>query len=146
MDSTPPLYQLKKLVPPSSHQRERDLLCHGTGTLQRIVKMLGYTEFMELEYCIVSFSPALDGPELRVEQISGLLNRYGNNKPPHARHESFLAVIVDTCTTSIRVGEFTNYLPSPVIVDIFGTICLWLYSPFVGPWPLFQFLNPIPSR
>jgi hypothetical protein len=23
---------------------------------------------------------------------------------------------------------------------------LWLYSPFVGPWTLFQFLNPIHSR
>jgi hypothetical protein len=26
------------------------------------------------------------------------------------------------------------------------SIYLWLYSPFVGPWPLFQFLNPIHSR
>jgi hypothetical protein len=25
-------------------------------------------------------------------------------------------------------------------------IYLWLYSPFVGPWPLYQFLNPIHSR
>jgi hypothetical protein len=25
-------------------------------------------------------------------------------------------------------------------------IYLWLYSPFVGTWPLFQFLNPIHSR
>jgi hypothetical protein len=23
--------------------------------------------------------------------------------------------------------------------------CLWLYSLFVGPWPLFQFLNPTQS-
>jgi hypothetical protein len=25
-------------------------------------------------------------------------------------------------------------------------IYLWLYSPFIGPWPIFQFLNPIHSR
>jgi hypothetical protein len=28
---------------------------------------------------------------------------------------------------------------------IYLSIYLWLYSPFVGPWPLFQFLNPIHS-
>jgi hypothetical protein len=26
------------------------------------------------------------------------------------------------------------------------SIYLWLYSPFVGPWPLFQFLNLVHSR
>jgi hypothetical protein len=26
------------------------------------------------------------------------------------------------------------------------SIYLWLYSPFVGPWSLFQFLNPTHSR
>jgi hypothetical protein len=29
-----------------------------------------------------------------------------------------------------------------LIVDI----CLWPYSPFVGPCPLFRFLNPLRSR
>jgi hypothetical protein len=32
------------------------------------------------------------------------------------------------------------------IFCIYLCICLWLYSPFVGPLPLFQFLNPIHSR
>jgi hypothetical protein len=32
---------------------------------------------------------------------------------------------------------FARYL------SIHPSIYLWLYSPFVGPWPLFQFLNPI---
>ena len=29
---------------------------------------------------------------------------------------------------------------------IYLSIYPWLYSPFVGPWPLFQFLIPVNSR
>jgi hypothetical protein len=44
---------------------------------------------------------------------------------------------------------FTNPddISPPITPDsIYLSIYLWLYSPFVGPWPLFQFLNPIHSR
>jgi hypothetical protein len=39
-------------------------------------------------------------------------------------------------TTARRKGEGMFWkCPLPI------SVCLWLYSPFVGPWPLFQFLN-----
>jgi hypothetical protein len=28
----------------------------------------------------------------------------------------------------------------------FSLFYLWLYSPFLGPWPLFQFLDPIHNQ
>jgi hypothetical protein len=43
------------------------------------------------------------------------------------------------CTPQTSPTEY-GYL------SIYLSICLWLYSPFVGPWPLFQFLNPITNR
>jgi hypothetical protein len=33
-----------------------------------------------------------------------------------------------------------------IYLSIYLSIYLWLYSPFVGPWSLFQFLNPTDSR
>jgi hypothetical protein len=42
---------------------------------------------------------------------------------------------------SQRVTAWAMARPS-----IYLSIYLWLCSPFVGPWPLFQFLNPIHSR
>jgi hypothetical protein len=41
-------------------------------------------------------------------------------------------------------GQWTDH-PS-VHRSIYLSIYLWFYNPFVGPWLLFQFLNPIDSR
>jgi hypothetical protein len=41
-------------------------------------------------------------------------------------------------------GECRLDLPHLIFIylSIYLSIYLWLYSPFVGPWPLFHFLNP----
>jgi hypothetical protein len=62
----------------------------------------------------------------------------------------------------IRVGYFTNtimtYALPEAVFHIEFTICNWLFivvvviiiiislQPFVGPWPFFQFLDPIHTR
>jgi hypothetical protein len=48
--------------------------------------------------------------------------------------------------SSIRNKIQHTFLVSWCKYGYHGTVHLWPYSPFVGPWPLFQFLNPIHSR
>jgi hypothetical protein len=45
-----------------------------------------------------------------------------------------------------RYTTLSGKSSSTVVVVLVMIIYLWLYSPFVGPWPLIQFLNPIHSR
>jgi hypothetical protein len=42
---------------------------------------------------------------------------------------------------NIWISICLSVCPS-VCLSIRLSVCLWLYSPFVGPWPLFWFLNP----
>jgi hypothetical protein len=44
----------------------------------------------------------------------------------------------------LPVPGFLNSWNSSIYLSL--SLSLWLYSPFVGHWPLFQFLNPIHSR
>jgi hypothetical protein len=41
----------------------------------------------------------------------------------------------------VNLIQTINY---PLLIKL--TIYLRLYSPFVGPWPIYQFLNPTYSR
>jgi hypothetical protein len=50
-----------------------------------------------------------------------------------------------SCTLS-PVLSFTLCSPSSIYLSICLSLYLWPYSPFVGPQPLFQLLNPIHSR
>jgi hypothetical protein len=53
------------------------------------------------------------------------------------------------CECSVDTGEYYSVAVNGhcviLHVQFYLSVYLQLYSPFVGPWPLFQFLNPIHS-
>jgi hypothetical protein len=50
-----------------------------------------------------------------------------------------------TCECICFAKSTEGFVPSTVIT-LNISFYVWLYSPFIGPWPLFQFLEPIHSR
>jgi hypothetical protein len=56
--------------------------------------------------------------------------------------KSFLSVV--PVITSPLIPEFKKMIEKECMHHL--RISVWFYNPFVGPWPLFQFLNPTHSR
>jgi hypothetical protein len=61
-------------------------------------------------------------------------------------HPSIRSCVLQLAKASLSVAQEVTVIHSIHILSwtniMVLSIHLWLYSPFVGPWPLFKFLNP----
>jgi hypothetical protein len=98
--------------------------------LQRVYLMLETAEY------VVTWAEEILGGGENINRYDYIL-KSGSSNP------SIYVIYLSVCP-SVRTSVRPSIRPS--IPSIHPSIHLWLYSPFVGLWPLFQFLNPTHRR
>jgi hypothetical protein len=58
-------------------------------------------------------------------------------------HDIYLYGLSKITKNSVRIARVTTEIRSQHLSDV---IYLWLYNPFVGTWPFFQFINVVYTR